>query len=54
MVPATFTVLERLPRLSNGKIDYAALGDLEAPGRAAMMLEPPRTQTEVLLGADLV
>ena len=49
MVPATFTVLERLPRLSNGKIDYAALGDLEASG-LSHDVELPRTQIEVLLG----
>ena len=58
MVPATFTFVERLPRLSNGKIDYTALADLGSGigdrgsgiGDRGPRIDSPRTQTEVLLG----
>ncbi len=48
MVPATFTIVDKLPRLSNGKIDHSALQDLEAH-RDGREFHAPRTQTQMLV-----
>ncbi|HXS61779.1 MAG TPA: amino acid adenylation domain-containing protein [Streptosporangiaceae bacterium] len=45
MVPATFTVLPRLPLTSSGKIDYAGLPEPPSAGEQSM-LRPPRTDIE--------
>jgi amino acid adenylation domain-containing protein len=46
MVPARFTVLERLPRLASGKIDARALPEPAPPDHAEGGLVEPRTPAE--------
>ncbi|MER7761434.1 amino acid adenylation domain-containing protein [Streptomyces sp. NPDC097619] len=45
-VPATVTVLDRMPVTANGKTDHAALPDPSAPAPAGGPAEGPRTATE--------
>lgn len=51
MVPAAFVVLERLPRLPNGKLDRAALPLPERRHLTAANTLPPRDMTERALAA---
>nr|QEO74287.1 AMP-dependent synthetase and ligase [uncultured bacterium] len=51
MIPSTFAVLDKLPRLLNGKIDRAALPAAAVQPRAERSLDPPRTPVETQLAA---
>jgi amino acid adenylation domain-containing protein len=51
MVPSSFAVLERLPRLPSGKVDRAALPDPSATAEAERPYRAPATATERALAA---
>ncbi|HLD77533.1 MAG TPA: phosphopantetheine-binding protein, partial [archaeon] len=52
MVPATFVILEALPRLANGKLDYRALPapDAARPALSSAFVAPRSPLEEVLVG----
>jgi amino acid adenylation domain-containing protein len=51
MVPSTFILLDKLPLISNGKIDYRALPVPENVRETVGEFRAPRTRTEKLLAA---
>ena len=51
MVPSSFTTLERLPRLLNGKVDRRALPADDAVPQSAAVYEPPRNEVESSVAA---
>jgi amino acid adenylation domain-containing protein len=51
MVPSSFTTMEQLPRLLNGKVDRRALPIEDAASTVSAAYEPPRTELETSVAA---
>jgi acyl carrier protein len=47
MIPATFTILDRLPLLPNGKADYKAMLALTGPGLSGVGTVAPQSSLEI-------